>query len=209
MSKIGKIILWTLVIAVLSIFIYFSLKKEQVFGFSFGPGFDFLENYEYDFNSFKDSVSGKGKEAASSLKTYFNKETDGLKNEVDKSKGTIFGIVEESLNKTENMAGEILGVKSNPAADGFGLLTESIAYLTKINAPLFFIIKNHFNQTEQKEINYQIDWGDGQKENGNLKEGQSKTISRSWSKEGEYTVRFKITDGLENLDYRFKVSVVK
>ena len=87
-----------------------------------------------------------------------------LKNEVDKSKSSIFGVIEESLNKTENIAGKILGVESDQIINDSDLLIKSLAYLIKTNTPLSFIIKNPFiNQTDQKEINYQIDWGDGQK----------------------------------------------
>ena len=127
MSKIGKIFLWTLIISVLSVLIYFGLKQEKVFGFSFGPSFSFLKehvlslpkDYDQDFVSFRNSISEKGKETVSSLKNLFNKETDGFKNEVDKSKSSIFNIVEESLNKTENMAGKILGVESDSVSRWF------------------------------------------------------------------------------------------
>ena len=169
------------------------------------------KDYDQDFVSFRNSISEKGKETVSSLKNLFNKETDGFKNEVDKSKSSIFGVIEESLNKTENIAGKILGVESDQIINDSDLLIKSLAYLIKTNTPLSFIIKNPFiNQTDQKEINYQIDWGDGQKENGNLKEGQSKTISHTWSEEGDYFVRFEIIAAdLNTFNYQIKVSAIK
>ena len=208
-----------MIIVALSALIYFGLKQEKVFGFSFGPSFSFLKehvlslpkDYDQDFVSFRNSISEKGKETVSSLKNLFNKETDGFKNEVDKSKSSIFGVIEESLNKTENIAGKILGVESDQIINDSDLLIKSLAYLIKTNTPLSFIIKNPFiNQTDQKEINYQIDWGDGQKENGNLKEGQSKTISHTWSEEGDYFVRFEIIAAdLNTFNYQIKVSAIK
>lgn len=213
-----KIFLWTLIITALLLLIYFGFKKEKVFGFSFGPGFSFLKNYNQDFVSFKDSVSEKGKEAVSSLKNLLSKKTTGLRENVgesfnetlDKSKSLIFGVVGEGLNKTEDMAGKILGVESNPAADGSGLLTEAITYLTKINAPLSFVIKNPFSQTESKDIKYKIDWGDEKQNEGELLSGQSIVISHVWSKEGDYFVRFKIIAvDLNAFDYQIKVSAVK
>lgn len=213
-----KIFFWTLIITALVLLFYFGFKKEKVFGFNFGSTFDFLKDYDQDFVSFKNSVSEKGKEAVSSLKNLFNKETDGLKDKskslidqtASKTKGTVFGVVEKSLNKTEDVAGEILGVKLNPAADGSGLLTEAITYLTKINAPLSFIIKNPFSQAESKDIKYKIDWGDEKQNEGELLSGQSIVISHAWSKEGDYFVRFKIIAvDLNTFDYQIKVSAVK
>ena len=222
----NKIFFWTLIIVALSALIYFGLKQEKVFGFSFGPGFSFLKehvlslpkDYDQDFVSFRNSISEKGKETVSSLKNLFNKETDGLKDEgksligqtTSKTKGKIFGVVEESLNKTEDMAGKILGVESNPAADGFGLLTEAIIYLIKINAPLSFVIKNPFSQAESKDIKYKIDWGDEKQNEGELLSGQSIMISHAWSKEGHYFVKFKIIAvDLNTFDYQIKVSAIK
>lgn len=208
----------------LSALVYFGFKKEKVFGFSFGPGFNFLKelvpsspkDYNQNFNSFKDSVSEKGKGAVSFLKNEigesFNKTIDKSKSLIDqtvsKAKGTIFGVVEESLNKTENIAGEILGVKSNSAADGSDLLTESIAYLTKINTPLSFVIKN-LSARSGKDMRYRINWGDGKQTEGELLSGQNIVISHAWSEEGEYLVKFKITADSNIFDYQIKVLVVK
>ncbi len=212
-----KIIILSLIIATVSVLIYFGLKQEKTFSFSFGPGFIFSNNLskvgDY-FSDFSSVVFEKGKETANSFTSYFktselkSKITDNLENLKEKTATNLGELKEKTAATVVKTTGEVLSVNPNSIING-DLLIKSLAYLTKINIPLSFIIKNPFNQTEQKEINYQIEWGDGQKESGDLKEGESTTVSHFWNKEGEYFVRFKIAAGSESFNYQIKILVVK
>lgn len=221
-----KIILWILIIVLLLALTYFSLKKERIFGFSFGPGFNLLKNNNQDIESFKKSAAEKGKEITNSFKNLLdlNEEITGFKKGIaenlDKTlgqtifnaKGTIYEAIEGSLNKTGNIIGEFLGIDSDSAvnsaiindADSFA---KFFTYLIKIDAPVSFIIKNPFNN--EIEIEYQMDWGDEKKDSGKLSSNQNIVISHAWNKEGEYLIKIKIIASVQVFNFQTKVSVAK
>lgn len=207
MSKGTKIIIWLLIIAGLLTSAYFFLQKEKTFSFIYGQGFD----------SFKEVISEEEKEVVQSLKNVLSEKaaeikawagetlTGTLTETFNKRESAVSQLVQWGLEKTKKTAGEILGV-----SDDSNLFIEYFSYLTKINEPLSFILKNPFSSKDSKELNYQIDWGDSLKDEGELQGGQSIIISHAWQREGEYLTKFTITAAeSEIFDYQIKVLVVK
>ena len=207
MNRGTKILIWLLIIAALLTSTYFLLQKEKTLSFIYGPGFD----------SLKKAIPEEEKEAAESFKNVLSEKATEIKAGVgeiltgtltetfNKGESAVSQLVQWGLEKTKKTAGEILGVNNDS-----NLFVEYFSYLTKIDEPLSFILRNPLNPQDSKELNYQIDWGDNQKNEGKLQGGESIIFSHSWKKEGEYLAKFKITAAeSEIFDYQIKVLVIK
>ena len=130
--------------------------------------------------SVKESIQEKGGEILTSLK-------DGVSGVVD-AVGAKFGIQEDNTDKVQ------------------AVLSGDIAVLpvAKAGARAYFLISS---PAPSREIEYEIDWGDGSVEKGTLV-GENATISHSWDKGGEFPVTFK-TLGSDALSKSIKVFVTR
>jgi hypothetical protein len=199
-----KIIIWLLIIAGLLAIGYFLLQKEKTFSFIFGPGFDSLVVGSFK-NVLKEKTTGLKTEVDKNLEKVIQRGESLVSQSVQSAEKILVNIVKDGLEKTKKTTGEILGVNNDS-----NLFVEYFSYLTKINKPLSFMLRNPFSPKESKELNYQIDWGDNQKDGGELQAGQNIIISHAWQKEGEYLTKFKITAAESDIfDYQIKVLVIK
>lgn len=214
----NRIILWILIIAALSGLAYFVLKDEKTFSFVFGN--DSLKSLKDSAGNFLEQGATGLSEVLNKGKSLANKTIQGATEKIkEKTKEKTFEIVQEGLKSAEDAAENILGVNSGQSLNQ-NSSSDFFAYLIKINTPLSFIIKNPFSLADAKNINYQIDWGDGQKDSGELKAEQNITVAHSWNKEGEYLVQFSAEGGSaaggkiatiesKKADYQIKILVVK
>ncbi|MEK7162913.1 MAG: hypothetical protein AAB696_01350 [Patescibacteria group bacterium] len=220
-----KIILWALIIIVLSGLAYFGLREERTFSFIFGndsfKSFSSASKTDQPMAG-KISIENLGVKVKENLSEAMNKskffvvkiikETEEKIKE--KTKEKTFEIVQEGLKSAEDAAGNILGVDlgkiNSEQVINQNSSNDFFSYLIKINTPLSFIIKNPFSSADAKNINYQIDWGDGEKDIGELKAEKNTTVVHSWNKEKEYLIKFKITTVESGeFDYQIKILVTK
>lgn len=183
---------WILIIVGLSALAYFGLKDEKTFSFIYGSD---------NLDSLKNSALNTGKSFAD--KTIQRAEETVKKRTKEKT----FEIIQGGLKNIEDAAGNILGVDLTQDINNRNSSNEFFAYLIKINTPLSFIIKNPFSLADAKNINYQIDWGDGQKDGGELKAEQNIAMTHSWNREGEYLIHFSVES--EESNYQVKISAIK
>lgn len=225
-----KKLTWFLVIIVLTGGIYFLLKKENSFDyFTYNFGSEEIKrkdttnkngNSEILPKNFLNETGAKlGAQLSKSLEVgklwvdqtseTVKEKSAELKNDAqEKALKNTLGFLKDNLDKGIQAIGSALGVgvssnESNPIADPASI----IRYSTRVNETVYFSIKNPL--IEARNFQYEIDWGDGFKENGELQEGGIKTVSHFWKNEGEYLILFKIITGVGNVDYKNYIVVLK
>ena len=163
--------------------------------------------YDYAVREGKNTLSSGAEKAgnlfsgASTLitdkaKSLFGQSASDIKNET-------YGAISSGLNKAESGIANVLGVtpQNNPES------ASAVMYSVKVNTPVNFNIKNIYGASVFK---YSIDWGDESRENGELKSSESnRTVSHSWLKEGEYSIRFTITSDKGAIDSQSYISVIQ
>lgn len=223
-------LLWFLIIVFLAGGIYFFLKKENSFDYfvyNFNPGekkspkttqkdsgSEILpanllggagEKLEAQLSQGLDKGESLVNQAAEAIKT----KTSELQEEVkEKTLKNTLDFLKNSLDKGIEAVGSAFGVEVkrdefSPIADPASI----IRYSTRLNETVYFSIKNPL--TEARNFQYEVDWGDGFKENGELQEGAVKPVSHFWKNEGEYLVLFKIITSVGNVDYKNYIVVLK
>lgn len=107
---------------------------------------------------------------------------ESVKEGIEKKESQILDSFKESVNEAIDSAQEkIIGVSG-----GGGNIR--VVPVAKSGEQAYFLLSN---PDPTKEVGYEVSWGDGETESGILA-GESKTVSHSWSGEGEFTVSFKI-----------------
>ncbi|MBN2198185.1 hypothetical protein JW698_03320 [Candidatus Wolfebacteria bacterium] len=214
-----KTLIWLLIISVLSITVCFVVDKEKFLKFVNGPELNFFkkeisESEEKISESIKESLSEKVSEIKTeametlkeNLSGLLEKSGSTLSKSIESGKEKISESVKENfLSITQNIAGETLNTSENS-----NLYREYFSYLTKINQPISFIIRNPLGENNPEDLDYLIDWGDGLKEEGKLSGGENIIISHLWKKTSEYLVKLEVmSDGLKIFDYQIKVLVAE
>lgn len=105
--------------------------------------------------------------------------------------------------KVDNLAAD-LGVSPVQSGGSGSPASNPVSPSIKSGTPAYFTIKN----SEQVAIDYIIDWKDGKSENGQVAKGESKIVSHSWSKSGEYVLQFKINSAGGTNEYQVRISIL-
>lgn len=85
-----------------------------------------------------------------------------------------------------------------PTSTTYFIPPSSTSIIAGINVPLVFSINSN--------VSYQVDWGDGNKEEGSATSGNIKLLSHAWKEKGDYNVNFSITNG-STTKYSFPIRV--
>jgi len=85
-----------------------------------------------------------------------------------------------------------------PTSTTYFMPPSSTSIIAGINVPLVFSINSN--------VSYQVDWGDGNKEEGSETTGNIKLLSHAWKEKGDYNVNFSITNG-STTKYSFPIRV--
>ncbi len=189
---------------------YFLFNKEKTYGFLFPD--------KNNANQSKEIFSLKNIAAAS--KNFFNvskanftnkikeamNRSESLAEETSKNAKTgVFNFFKESISNSVDSAidsaGNKLGVK---VGESRRILT--LKYSVKANQRAYFSIKPEIESEE--DLKYEIDWGEGESERGEIKNGKIKIISHSWTNKGDYIIKLKIIGGNETADYEESITVI-
>ncbi len=168
---------------------------------------------------FPDKDNAK-KNIAAALKDFFNTSktnfTDKIKEAMNRSeslveetsknaKTGVFNFfkksVGDSVDSIIDSAGNKLGVN---IGESQRILT--LKYSIKVNQQAYFSIKPEIENGE--DLKYEIDWGEGGSEIGEIKNGKIKIISHSWTNKGDYIIKLKIIGGDETADYEESITVI-
>ncbi|MBI5079392.1 PKD domain-containing protein [Candidatus Wolfebacteria bacterium] len=204
-----KKILILLIVAALTAGIYF-LKNESVYKFDFNSLPSFLSEkisgvtkiFKSAARNPKDFFSSKIKETAVSGENF-------VQSVAQDAKKSAFGYFKEfaieKINQIENKFGA--GTEKDGAEEKNIEKKLTVKYSVKINKPAYFSVKGFSGGSG--DIKYEIDWGDGGKESGNIRSDEVKIVSHSWKKEGDYLIKFKIASGdINNNDSEYPVTVL-
>lgn len=217
-----KLLIWLLVVSALGGGLYFYLKKEKNIDLTSVSYWDSLKTKVFDEagtqlkNSAESAVSKGANDIAGKIiegakeKTY-NAVEGGLMAVIEKT-GDVLGVSKEKATSTaqSQSGGTSLGQSSAGSDNSAGEnQARIISYVIKINERVYFNIGNPF--PDLRSFRYQMDWGDGVKEEQNFVEDKdSRIISHIWKEEGEKLIQFKILNGEPSVfDSRLYVMVSK
>ena len=142
-------------------------------------------------------------------KTAISKIGEGIESLVSKAKTKTFETFKELVNKEIDDAGESIGVTGVSISGGGGLspvstsVNSPVIFTVRVGTPTYFTVQNK----EKGEILYEIDWQDGKIDSDTLKSEGSRVLSHSWSKIGDYIIRFKIITKNGQTNYPVVISV--
>jgi len=85
-----------------------------------------------------------------------------------------------------------------PTSSSYFKPPSSTSIIAGINVPLVFSINSN--------VSYQVDWGDGNKEEGIETSGNIKLLSHAWKEKGDYNVKFSVKNG-STTEYSFPIRV--
>lgn len=207
MRKIGKFILWVVILSAIFLAVYFAYQiwfgsPGIVSGLGKAKGI-FLDKISTVSAFVKDKTS----------KTFENTRRAGF-SYIQKGAGGAVSSIGEGLN---SLGEQISGSTKN----------ENIIESTSSITPIYtgtstlesgFLSPSPFSTIAQKKgesisfsvnrkCNYEILWGDGSGDSGEVKGEEIKIISHIWSRQGDYNVIFEIeSEGLEE-KYTFPVRI--
>ncbi|TSC96095.1 MAG: hypothetical protein Athens101426_498 [Parcubacteria group bacterium Athens1014_26] len=205
-KHLGKLIILVLVLAVAA---YLYLGKERVFKYVM-----FWDNS----NKTTDQLGIKTKNMANAVSDIFSKDsisktTDKI---TDKTKDLFSGVVDQvklgaynvlknSIDqKVDNLAKDMGVNAQNANSAAVGSETAStIFFSVKVGVLAYFTMEN----TENEKLNFNIDWQDGTTGSGSLDQKSTIILSHSWSKAGNYQIKFKMIYQSKEKEYNIPVVV--
>ena len=196
--------------------IYFAVDKDNLSQYTF-PEFDGKKVLKSVFQRAKEG----NLDAGISLKTdsiigegdnFFTKAIEGVESVVDSVIDDIkletFKKFKDAVNKKVDDLGKNAGVDVdiNVNTGGGSAASRSadpVVFTMKSQDPAYFTVVNR----EDKNIEYEVDWQDGNKDSGTLDEDERAILSHKWSKPGEYLIQFKIIKIGEEDNYQFLINI--
>ena len=129
-----------------------------------------------------------------------NQAESAITNIVNDFKFETFQKIRDTVNERVDTLSRGVGIEVNgneineisPLA--FSVKSGILAYFTLINR-------------ENKALSYQVDWQDGNKDEGALEIGGRKVLSHKWTKTGDYLIQFKIITETGEKKYQFSISI--
>lgn len=204
-KHLGKLIILVFVLAAA---IYFYLGKERVFKYIM-----FWDNS----GKTTDQLGIKTKNMANTISDIFSKDglsqaagkiTDKTKDlfsgAVDQVKLGAYNVLKNSIDQKVDNLGKDLGVNAQNAdtATNSGAVS-TIFFSVKVGVLAYFTMEN----TENEKLNFNIDWQDGTTGGGSLNQKSAIILSHSWSKSGNYPVKFKMIFQSKEKEYNIPVIV--
>lgn len=202
--KRSKIFIFIVLSAVAATGIYF-FKNESAYKFPFNSLTSFLNEKISAFpNIFKSAATNPNEFFSSKIKETAVSGENLVQSAAQDAKNGAFGYFKEFAVEKINQIGDKFGAQTSITEkdDAQENIEKklTVRYSVKINKPAYFSVKGVSGGSE--DIKYEIDWGDGGKESGNIRSDEAKTVSYSWKKEGDYVIKFKISSvETENLEY--------
>jgi len=152
------------------------------------------------FNTSKDFVVDQTKEISNNL---FEKTKETGRNILSKTEQAIenkIGIDERSKTFIQNDENVVVGMSP--------IVHSNFSYLVKKNQLVNFILKPTMIDDLTNNFDCYIDWGDGENQKfTNLSKENTEKFSHSWTKDGDYTIFFKITSSDKTKEFLERVYV--
>ena len=204
-NHLGKILLIGIVVAAG----YFVFNMKNVSGYTI----PFINVSQKDAVQAGNQVFSK---AAKATKETFSAKTSGMINMLTEKAGALandsltaikaeaFDLVKGAIaKKVDNLAVD-LGIGSAQSGNSGSAVSNPISISIKSGTLVNFTIENN----EQGVIDYTVDWKDGKSESGKIAKSESKIVSHSWTKAGEYILQFKISSPGKSKEYQVGISIL-
>lgn len=91
------------------------------------------------------------------------------------------------------------GTVPSAGTSGFFLPPPPTTVVTKVGVPLTFSIN--------RGAGYEVEWGDGVTDSGTVSSNSSQILAHSWTREGDYSVLFRVEEASSSYAYSFPVRV--
>ncbi|TSD03248.1 MAG: hypothetical protein Athens071426_270 [Parcubacteria group bacterium Athens0714_26] len=124
---------------------------------------------------------------------------------VDQVKLGAYNVLKNSIDqKVDNLAKDMGVNAQNANSAAVGSETAStIFFSVKVGVLAYFTMEN----TENEKLNFNIDWQDGTTGSGSLDQKSTIILSHSWSKAGNYQIKFKMIYQSKEKEYNIPVVV--
>ncbi|MBI4033981.1 MAG: hypothetical protein HY378_00320 [Candidatus Brennerbacteria bacterium] len=131
---------------------------------------------------------------------------ESVKEEIREKGKSILSFLKESAGGAIDSVQEKAGLGKSDAGEAAVSGGSSITVLpvAKAGVKSYFLLSN---PEPEREVQYEIDWGDGSVEEGILS-GESETVSHEWKEKGEFLVSFR-TKGAGSVAESIKVLVTE
>jgi hypothetical protein len=216
MSRLAKFLWGFASLIAVGVVGYYALKNETVLNFAF-PKSEFGEMLRNNLETGREWVANKvsslaaplakkGEEAVSGV---IQKAKDEVNEAVDRARLGAIDSVRKSLNEKFD---EVVGVPEAAAPPASGrsvVLTNAspdglaqifpLSFSVKRGLPAVFVIKN--TATAGTPLAFQVFWGDGRSEMGNIAPGESKTLFHVWELTGEFLIKVITGAGVNSKTY--------
>jgi len=212
MSRFFGIII---LIAVITIAVYLVLLQDNSSEYSF-PILKGKEIISSTFQRVKDGGLDKeitfktdlmvGDGVSSIIGKVADKIESVIENVVDNVKLETFKKIKNVVNDRVDSLGESAGINIKGISSSGGGKDETVSpvvYTIKSGDTAYFTIINR----ENRNINYEVDWQDGNTDKGTLDKEEKAVLSHKWDKEGEYLIKFKVITIGEEKEYQFSINI--
>ncbi len=207
MNSLKKISILLIVLAIAVGGFYFLFNKEKTYDFLF-PGVNRANQAEKSF-SLNDVATASKNFLIASKTNFVNKikeaagRSESLVEETSENAKTgVFNFFKKSVNDSVDSVGNKFGVNVGKSHQ---ILT--LKYSIKAGQPAYFSIKP--SAENEEDLKYEIDWGDGKSEKGEIKNGKTKIVSHIWTNEENYIIKLKIIGGIQSAEYEESIMVIE